>query len=168
MFTETVSIQTYITPWDSPLVETALDALLASATKTIRFSLYGATLPSLFDGFIAAAAKGVMVTGCFDHTQASGPTEAGQLHRLCLSVPPANFRVGTSPVGHQILHVKAIVVDSQFVWSGSWNASSSASKQFNNIDVIHSTARANAFEDAIKKVWDFITASEPAYSLIAA
>ncbi len=163
MYTETAALSTYFLPDDATAVDQALAAFLASAKTSIRFSLYGATHPLLFAGLISAYQRGVRVSGLFDHTEASTPTEAAQLHKLCLIIPPTSFRVGTSPDAHQILHTKCIVVDHAQVWSGSWNPSNSADKQFNNVDVIPSAQRAAAFEAKIAELWDWITAHEAGY-----
>ena len=166
MYTETAEISTYFLPDDAAAVDLALVAFLAAAKSTIRFSLYGATHPALFAGLVAAHKRGVMVTGLFDHTEAGTPTEVVQLHALCTVVPPDHFRVGTSPDAHQILHCKCIVVDSAYVWSGSWNPSNSADKQFNNVDVVPSTQRAAAFEAKIAELWTWISANEAAYQTL--
>src|SRR5579872_424156 len=124
MLTETVQVETLITPWDStPKPEDLMAQFLASAQKTIRFAVYGCTLPSYFNGLIAAHARGIDVKGIFDHTQAAGKAEAAQLHALFAQVPQSNFLVGTSPKAHQIVHLKGCWIDGLRVWSGSWNYS---------------------------------------------
>ncbi len=166
MIAETVPICTYITPYDTSIPD-VLRKFLDSARVSIRVIIYGATLPSLFDGMVAAHQRGVDVRAIFDHSQATGHAESQMLHALFLQIPPAQFRIGTSPMSHQIVHLKASWIDSARVWSGSWNYSTSATSQVNNIDVIESTARAAAFDDAFSKLWAYIDTNEKAYQLSA-
>lgn len=167
MYSETASLTTYITPWDSAGPELMAE-FLAGAKQSIRFIIYGATLPQFFDGLVAAHKRGVDVRGVFDHTQAAGRAESQMLHALFLQIPASNFLIGTSPKAHQICHLKGSWIDGQTVWSGSWNYSTDATSQVNNIDIVQSTKRAAAFQSAFDELWQFISTHEQAYQPKAA
>jgi hypothetical protein len=105
---------------------------------------------------------------------------------------PSNYLIGTSPQAHQILHFKGIWTNHsrdvpftgspmQFetweeaaaagypcTWSGSWNFSASASKQFNNVDILPGFDRAKAIDDAFNTIFDWVAANEPQYQVAKA
>ena len=186
MFTTETTCTNLLTPQDGNVAD-VLAELIGSASSAVRFIIYGATHPKFFDALAAAHGRGVDVRGIFDHTQACGPKEAAQLHRLFLAVPAERFRIGTSEVGHQIVHLKGCWInyagpaDAQKVagqfgtwqeaaagccpvtWSGSWNYSESASAQVNNLDIMLGICRAQAFQAAFDALWSFIEQHEQGY-----
>lgn len=162
MFSETAPITTYLTP-DDRQVPDELVKLVDGAQQTVRFIIYGCTLQAFFDAIVRAVERGVDVKGIFDHSQAVGPKEAAALHALWLKVAPDSFRIGTSEVAHQIVHLKGLWVDGRTVWSGSYNFSDSAAKQVNHADVVESESRAAAFQRAFDELWTWISAHEPQY-----
>ena len=182
MFTTSTTCTTLLTPYDQG-AEDLLGQLLSGATQSIHFSVYSATLPVFYDGLIDAHKRGVAIKGVFDLSQSKGPAEVKQLHRLWTTVPPDLFRIGTSPIGHNILHLKSVVIDAPepgkepagkqyehwqdaladgypIVFSGSWNLSQTASKQANNIDIMPGILRAQAFAKAIEDLFDWIDKNE--------
>lgn len=163
MLSETSPIITYITPWDQGIPD-LLRGFLDGAAHKIRFITYGTTLPHFFEGLVAAHQKGIDIAGILDHTQACGHAEKECLDQLFEHIPSSHFRIGTSIKAHQIVHLKACSVDSARVWSGSWNFSTSASDQVNNVDIIISQARAKAFDDAFDHLWGFISTHEPQWN----
>lgn len=168
MLTYPAQITTYLTPADGDAALAALLALINSAKERVRVLMYGFDHPQLVDALAAAHTRGVDVQLVLDHTQACGPSEVAALHRLLLTLPAANIRIGTSPVDHQILHIKAVVVDGLNVASGSLNWSPSAFKQINSLDICSSADAAAGIEALFDSTWAWISANEPAYQPAAA
>jgi len=187
MFTTETTCTTYITPQDQGVADCLVE-LIDGATTSVRFMIYGCTHPKFFDAIKRAVARGVDVKGIFDHTQACGPKEAAALHGLFLAGDPRSFRIGTSEVGHQIVHLKGLWINyaessqppagQQFetwqdavaagypvTWSGSWNFSESATSQVNNVDIMPGVLRAQSFQGAFDALWRFIDTHEQHYQV---
>lgn len=188
MITTVTSQDTYLTPWDTG-VEAALVSLIDHAQTAVRLLIYGFTLPTVVDALIRAHQRGVDVRGVFDHSQSTDAVEVAQLHRLFLAVPPDQFRIGTSPESHQIVHLKCCYINyaetlaapapQQFAtvsdaidagypvtFAGSWNFSTSATKQANHVDITPGIDRAAAFHLAFLNLWSYISENEPQYQPI--
>ncbi len=150
----------------------AFEAFLASAAQSgarLSTMIYGCTLQPFFDALIAAHKAGCEVRVIFDHTQAAGRAEAPQIERLMAAglVDGEHFLIGTSPVHHQIVHLKATVIRTpdgkMVVEDGSWNYSVSASQQLNDLCFTESDALARYYEDAFDRLWDWVNTHEPQY-----
>jgi phosphatidylserine/phosphatidylglycerophosphate/cardiolipin synthase-like enzyme len=139
-----------------------------TAERTIDLVMYGFTYPDLVDGLCRAHSRGVLVRCIFDHTQASGPTEVGMLHRLMMTVPADNIRIGTSPDHRQLIHLKALIVDGLNVAEGSLNWSPSGFEQINDLNITTSAPRADVFTALFEKQWTWLTSTEPQYQPHAA
>lgn len=159
-----------ITPYADGL--SAFDAFLASAAQPgarLSTMIYGCTLQPFFDALIAAHRAGCDVRVIFDHTQAAGKAEAPQIERLLEAglVDGEQFLIGTSPVHHQIVHLKATVIRTPdgkaVVEDGSWNYSVSASQQLNDLCFTESDALARYYEQAFDRLWDWVKVNEPQY-----
>ena len=167
---ETAEQTRLITPYADGLK--AFEAFLAGAAAPgakLRTMIYGCTLQPFFDALIAAHMAGCDVRVIFDHTQAAGRAEAPQIERLMAAglKDGEHFLIGTSPVHHQIVHLKATVIrtpdNKVTVEDGSWNYSVSASQQLNDLCFTESDALANYYEQAFERLWDWVKANEPQY-----
>ena len=167
---ETAEQTRLITPYADGL--SAFEAFLASSAQPgarLRTMIYGCTLQPFFDALIAAHEAGCDVRVIFDHTQAAGRAEAPQIERLMAAglVDGDHFLIGTSPVHHQIVHLKATVIRTPdgkaTVEDGSWNYSVSASQQLNDLCFTESDALARYYEQAFDRLWDWVSAHEPQY-----
>ena len=159
-----------ITPYADGL--SAFEAFLANAAQPgarLSTMIYGCTLQPFFDALIAAHRAGCDVRVIFDHTQAAGKAEAPQIERLLEAglVDGEQFLIGTSPVHHQIVHLKATVIRTPdgkaVVEDGSWNYSVSASQQLNDLCFTESDALARYYEQAFDRLWDWVKVNEPQY-----
>ncbi len=159
-----------ITPYADGL--SAFDAFLASSAQPgarLSTMIYGCTLQPFFDALIAAHRAGCDVRVIFDHTQAAGRAEAPQIERLMAAglEDGKHFLIGTSPVHHQIVHLKATVIRTPdgraVVEDGSWNYSVSASQQLNDLCFTESDALARYYEQAFDRLWDWVKVNEPQY-----
>ena len=167
---ETAEQTRLITPYADGLK--AFEAFLAGAAAPgakLRTMIYGCTLQPFFDALIAAHTAGCDVRVIFDHTQAAGKAEAPQIDRLIAAglKDGEHFLIGTSPVHHQIVHLKATVIrtpdNKVTVEDGSWNYSVSASQQLNDLCFTESDALARYYEQAFDRLWDWVSAHEPQY-----
>lgn len=159
-----------ITPYADGL--SAFEAYLTSSAQPgarLRTMIYGCTLQPFFDALIAAHTAGCDVRVIFDHTQAAGKAEAPQIERLMAAglEDGEHFLIGTSPVHHQIVHLKATVIRTPdgkvTVEDGSWNYSVSASQQLNDLCFTASDGLARYYEQAFDRLWDWVKVNEPQY-----
>lgn len=150
----------YFTPKEAAAARQALLSLINGARHELRLIMYGFTDSELIDALGAAHTRGVDVSLILDHTQASGPTEAAMLRRLLLTLPAANVRIGTSPVKHQIIHLKCLVVDQSAVADGSLNWSPTAFEQINDVVVTMSPTTAAAYLALFEEQWAWLSANE--------
>lgn len=151
-----------ITPYQDGTA--AYTAFLALCRGKLRSIIYGCTLQVFFDSVIAIyRMAGSDVKIIFDHTQASGAAETAQIQRLrdAGMIQGQHFVIGTSPKQHQIVHLKATVLDDLHVEDGSWNYSASADHQIN--DQVYSVwpELAAYYQAAFDMLWAWIVANEP-------
>ena len=167
---ETAEQTRIITPLADGL--TAFKAFLAGAAAPgakLRTMIYGCTLQPYFDAVIAAHQSGCDVGIIFDHTQSAGRAEATQIERLKAAglIDGQHFLIGTSPVHHQIVHLKATIIwtpDGRVgIEDGSWNYSPSASLQMNDLCFTNSARLGNYYEQAFETLWKWVETHEPQY-----
>lgn len=167
---ETAEQTRIITPYADGLK--AFQAFLAGAAQPgakLRTMIYGCTLQPYFDALIAAHKAGADVGVIFDHTQAAGRAEAPEIERLRQAglVDGQHFLIGTSPVHHQIVHLKATIIwtpDGKVgVEDGSWNYSPSASLQMNDLCFTESASLADYYLKAFTKLWAWVKINEAQY-----
>ena len=167
---ETAEQTRVITPYADGLK--AFEAFLGGAAvkgAKLRTMIYGCTLSPFFDAVIAAHLAGADVGIIFDHTQAAGRAEAPQIARLKAGglVDGQHFLVGTSPLHHQIVHLKATVIclpdGNVGVEDGSWNYSPSASLQMNDLCFTASQQLGAYYMQAFDKLWAWVREHEPQY-----
>lgn len=136
---------TAIRVWMSPFHDTKQAYLdfLSSAKRSIHINIFGFHVPEVTDLLIAKHRSGVKVDIIFDHSQAQGKAEAGEIAKLMRARVP--FLIGTSSRHGQLLHLKATVVDERLVEAGSWNYSESASDQLNDLTIIDDARMAHFY-----------------------
>ena len=147
--------------------ERAYLAFIKAAEKKIRMMVYGFTLASIVDDLIDAKRRGLDVKAILDHTQAMGRAEKAQIERLVAGgfVDGVDFLIGTSPEHHQINHLKATWIDDMHVLHGSWNYSTSASLQYNSIEIVTAPELAAVFNQVFDFAFVWITKNEAAYQV---
>lgn len=155
-----------ITPFQDG--EKAYLAFLSQAKKKIRMMIYGFTLASIVEKLIEVKSNGVEVKIIFDHSQAMGKAERKELQALVDAgfADGEDFVIGTSPEHHQINHLKATWIDDCHVLHGSWNYSTSASKQYNSIEVVSSPELAQTFEQVFDFAFSWILENESQYQVL--
>jgi len=147
-------IITWVTPFDAGNAHADTIRLINKAKKTIRVSMYAFTDEIIAGALIQARCRKVDVQVILDESQAKGQYEIPVITELKNAGVP--LKIGNSPDGQALLHMKMLTVDGIYTLSGSWNFSHSASKQFNNLDIIRSKTRAQMFEMYWQKIWDSI------------
>lgn len=148
--------QTFFSPDDDVLG--AFLKFIGSAQKLIRIADYSFNLAPLVDLLIAKHQAGVDVALVLDRTQAAGTTEKPQVERLRAAGVP--LRIGTSSK-RKIMHCKFAVVEEDWVSSGSWNYTGTASDENNVLDLEHNATRATAFLAYWQEMWDWISQNQP-------
>ena len=150
--------------------EAAYLAFLSQATRKVRMMIYAFTLDDVVQRLIALRGQGLDVKCIFDRSQAGGRTERTELQRLVAAgfVDGKDFLVGTSPLHHEINHLKATWLDDKFVLHGSWNYSTSASAQYNSIEMVESPELAALFDQAFAFAWNWILQNESSYQTLRA
>lgn len=115
-----------------------LHAVMASATDSLLFSIYGEDSPDLTSIILAKANDpAVYVQGNLDKIEASTPTEVPLVVQL-RACPNTRIAVGMSQF-HKINHLKMVVVDGIYTIGGSMNWSGDGmSKQNNELVIIRS------------------------------
>jgi phosphatidylserine/phosphatidylglycerophosphate/cardiolipin synthase-like enzyme len=150
-----VDIQTYFSPNDD--TEKVFLDFINNTKEHLRVAVYGLHLPKLIDSLIDLHKRGVDVAIICDHSQARGKYENPEIKQLLTAGVP--LLEGTSEK-HKIMHHKFAVRDKEFVLSGSWNFSESASLEDNYFDIIQSEHRAKLFLMKWQEIWDWIQQHE--------
>lgn len=147
-------IITWVTPYDGGNAHADTVRLINKAKKRIRVSAYAFTDTLIARALSQAVSRKVDVKVILDKSQAQNKYEAPVLDELKQGA--VQYKIGTSPVDSQLLHMKMITVDGTYTMTGSYNFSLSAANQFNELDIIKSKKRAQLFEFYWDKVWDSI------------
>lgn len=121
-----------------------------SAKSKIRMIIYGFHLPALTDLLIQKHKAGLDVKCILDLSQSKGVAEREEVQKL--RDAGVDVVVGTSPVAGQILHEKAINIDTFRHISGSYNFSISAAKQFNHMDFFWSKDLVDVFSEVFDQL----------------
>jgi phosphatidylserine/phosphatidylglycerophosphate/cardiolipin synthase-like enzyme len=136
----------------------AFSNFLKSAKTSIRMMCYSVDTPDVATQIGMAYKSGLDVKEIFDLSESRQGWEgnffsilkaAGQLHNK-------HYKIGTSPVGHKIIHVKATVIDHEAVELGSYNYTTAAQAEVNNLLIIESAEVAKAVEDVFDALWQSI------------
>jgi phosphatidylserine/phosphatidylglycerophosphate/cardiolipin synthase-like enzyme len=118
-------------------IENELVDAINQAQKTIDVAIYNISLPNVTDALIAAFERGVMVRMVMESEAMDGKSP----ERLRLA---GIDMVGDNREG--LMHHKFVIIDSQEVWMGSLNfTSTGVYKDFNNLVRIRSTRVAQNY-----------------------
>ena len=115
-------------------------------------------MDAIVELLIAQHNQGLDVALVLDKTQATGTYEMPEITKLKQAGVP--MMIGTSSQ-RKIMHNKFTVLDDEWVQSGSWNYTNSASKEDNFFDIEHSPTRAVQFTIYWQKMWDWIKQNDP-------
>lgn len=134
----------------------------------------GATLFTSNYGFTDANIASLMATFgqanpanryLFDASEYFGSKEKPIVDALISVLQPEQWAIGTSSVGHNILHSKIAAAlypnGTGWTFSGSFNLSESAEKEFNVADFIWSRSRAEAFAAQIQAKLSWCRGNQP-------
>jgi phosphatidylserine/phosphatidylglycerophosphate/cardiolipin synthase-like enzyme len=125
-------------------------ATINGAQKSILMMIYAFTKPELCDAIIAKHNAGLTVQCVLDLSQSTGTAERVQVQRL--KDAGIDVVIGTSPVAHQIMHEKALIVDGTLTMTGSFNFSDSAETQVNHMDFVGSIDRAQVLSGFFQEI----------------
>ncbi len=126
---------------------------------TIFSSQYGFTDADIAD-VMAQIGKAVPASRfLFDRSEYMGRYEKPVVNTLIAQLQPDQWAIGTAPDGSDILHSKIVCLlypdGTGWTFSGSFNLSASAAREFNIADFIWSRSRAEAFaaEIQVRLTW---------------
>lgn len=145
-----VQIELYFSPKNS--AEAALLEEVATATKTIYFSIYFLTDDHLRDALIAKAAEGVVIRGVWDKLGASNAYSDDEA--LCQAGMPIKFENLPG-----LMHNKYMVIDPTgpdprvITGSMNWSAAGDESND-ENLLIIHSAADAQTYYQAFMEIYN--------------
>lgn len=148
--------KTYFSPQDD--TKAVFLNLITSAKKKIRIADYAFNLDPLVELLIKKHRAGVDVKLVLDKSEFETPFEKPEVKKL--QKARVKFVVGTSSK-HKIMHNKFTIIDDEWVQSGSWNYTASASDEDNFFDIEHSGDRAKIFTADWQKMYEWIKANEP-------
>jgi phosphatidylserine/phosphatidylglycerophosphate/cardiolipin synthase-like enzyme len=141
-----IPVENYFSPEDK--IDTRLVSLVGSAKKSVHVLAYSFTLDKLANALTKAGKNGVDVKGVFDRDSTEDNTGAdfSTLQKAGLDV-----KLDGEP---GLMHMKAIIVDSQTVAFGSYNFTSNAeNRNDENILIITDEALAADFERAFDRIY---------------
>ena len=128
------------------------------------FSMYSFTDADVAQQLIRLAKNGAS-RFLFDRSQFEGHYERSLVTQFVGPLPANQWGIGTSPVGDEILHSKIIALlypdGTGFTFSGSFNLSESAQKEFNIADFIWSRSRAEVVASQIQAKLSWVQEHQP-------
>jgi phosphatidylserine/phosphatidylglycerophosphate/cardiolipin synthase-like enzyme len=136
-----IGINLFNSPEDNTQAEFL--SLLEGATKSIHLADYSFNIPQVVDILVAKAKAGVDIKLVLDNSQSKGSTEVPQITTL-KTTPEVHMVIVESDMS-QIMHNKSTVVDGHITETGSWNYTTTASKENNNFFVFDDELIANDF-----------------------
>lgn len=147
--TSAVSVETYFSPQDDPMVK-AVRPLLQGARQRIDVAIFFLTHKGIAADLIAAHRRGVQVRVILDGTAAgNGYTKHELLRAAGIPVKVENW-------GGK-MHTKAAAIDGEHVIMGSMNWTSAGEHgNDENTIVLHSQAHARQFETYFEQIWKAI------------
>lgn len=147
LYTGTAQINTFVCPHSDPLLdpEPTLVEMINLAMHEILFAIYSFTLPDVAAALFAAQKRGVVVEGVADATEWSRSTNSQP--PLLVSQGLDIKKLGST---YNLMHMKLIVIDSAHIGLGSYNWTTNAEKQNEEVFItIGSTKTALVLRDAI-------------------
>ncbi len=111
--------------------EVALNNLINLSTKTLDIAIYSLTYPATVKAITDAKKRGVVVRVVSDKTQAAGKSQTVAIDTLLLNNIPVKIDYHSG-----LMHLKMTVVDGQVATTGSYNYSTAATNDNDEILVI--------------------------------
>ncbi len=155
-------------PDSGPAITAAVEAQLQDGLAqgaAIYSSQYGFTDANIATTMGLIGVKNPESRFLFDRSQFSGRYEKPIVEALIAKLQPIQWGIGTSSVDDEILHSKIVALlypnGTGWTFSGSFNLSSSAEKEFNIADFIWSRQRAEAFAAQIQAKLSWCQANQP-------
>lgn len=167
LLTDVTAWQTLWSPADGQAIHDAVLAQIEDGTAkgaTLLSSQYGFTDADIAQAMGAAGAANAANRYLFDSSQFADSRERPLVLALVKQLQPDQWGVGTSSDDREILHAKILALlypdGTGWTFSGSFNLSESAEKEFNVADLIWSRTRANAFAVQIQTALSWVQANE--------
>jgi len=166
-FPDVTDWTTYWAPEQGDLITRELIKELQTGVlsdATCYFSMYSFT-DALVAQQLIRLAKNPASRFLFDRSQFDGHYERSLVTQFVGPLPTNQWGIGTSSVDDQILHSKIIALlypdGTGFTFSGSFNLSESAQKEFNIADFIWSRSRAELFASQIQAKLSWVQEHQP-------
>ena len=146
------------------ITQTVVSNLLDGAAKnaTCYFSMYSIDDQNVLDALLELA-KNPSSRFLFDRSQFEGRYEKPKVSAFLAQVPEIQWGVGTSSEG-EILHAKIIALlypdGTAWIFSGSFNLSASAEKEFNLAWFGSDPSQAQEFATQIQTALDWVQAHD--------
>lgn len=160
--------ETYWAPEDGDKITSLVLSQLEkayTAKATVYSSQYGFTDAEIATAFGEIGKQDINSRFLFDKSQYFGRYEKPLVKNLIASLQPVQWGIGTSSVSDEILHSKIVAIlypdNTGWTFSGSFNLSSSASKEFNVADFITSRSRAENFATEIQAKLTWVQTHQP-------
>ena len=166
-FPDVTDWATYWAPEQGPLITQELIKELqtgVASNAVCYFSMYSFTDADVAQQLIRLAKNGAS-RFLFDRSQFEGHYERSLVTQFVGPLPTNQWGIGTSSVDDQILHSKIVALlypdGTGFTFSGSFNLSESAQKEFNIADFIWSRSRAELFASQIQAKLSWVQEHQP-------
>ena len=132
---------------------------------TVYSSQYSCDDASIINAFLANGQGNKDSLFLFDKSQYFGCEEKPLIDNFIKSLPPTQWAIGTSSVDDEILHSKVIAIlypdNTGWSFSGSFNLSASAEKEFNIAYSIESRQLAEVIAGQVQKKFAWVRANQP-------
>lgn len=141
-----VPVNVYFSPDDD--IERILNARIRKAKKSVNFMAFSFTSEKTCDAMLAAAGKGVRVSGVFERRGSSSQYSCyGRLKKTGIDV-----RLDRNPGN---MHHKVLIIDGETVIFGSYNFSRSASRSNDeNIIIVKDPSLAALFLSEFERIFN--------------
>lgn len=161
-------ITEWVTLWapdeGAAITQAVKDALQKGLEKQaiVYFSMYALDDPGIIELLVELGKQNRNSRFLLDRSQWERPEERKLVAPL-LQLPPDQWAIGESSAG-RILHAKIIALlypdGTGWTFSGSFNLSPSAEKEYNIVDMISSRSRAESFVKTIMEQFGYVKARE--------
>ncbi len=137
-------VRIYFAP--SPKISSALSEFISSAQSTVHVCIYDLDLEDVTDALIEAFRRGVKVRVVTDTDNYGLPTIRRMLETGIEIVPDGR---------KSIMHNKFVIVDAQYVWTGSFNFTKNcAGRNDNNALIFESPEIAAGYLEKFGEYWN--------------
>lgn len=146
---QTVGVLNFADPFDS--IDWHMAKYIGSATKSVDACLYDLDRQIVADSLISAHDRGVSVRFITDADNYAN-TQVAELEAA--GIPVIDDAFPTSYGGSNIMHNKFVIIDTQTVFSGSYNVTDNGTdKNSNNQVIINDVLLAEAYTDEFVEMW---------------